>query len=693
MATFRQKLGVYTNSVAKRLYGIGQENETSSIVLSQQFGYVEQSGINAFTGTVYDCVNLISEVVSQYEPEIYIGDNPEEEETHEIVQLINNPQKNTRAGIRGSELLYGTEAFILLCGEAFWYLPKGVQTGKPKEIILLNPNKMGVAINKATGEVTGYFTKKNGRPDIPFEVEEIIHLKTFNPHDAYRGLSVVKTHLDEIATDDFSGKFTKNFFKNNAGISGVLSLQGNITSEAFKRFTRQWRQKYEGVDNAGKTALLRATDATFTKVGLGLDEIDMAALKTMTKDDILQAFRVPLPLLGKAEGVGLNQGSVDALEYVFAKYNIEPKLAMLDSALQIMADRYWPDQKIKIEHESTIPENKEFEQKQTMEFLNTVKTINEVRADQHLDPIPDGDTIYVPSNLLPLGETKPPVQEKSIKLKKLVTITKSQVKSELSTETKENFRLSLMKNQLKYERSFKRAIAPVLKAQQEEVLNNLEAFASKANDVKHFDDAEADKSFVEAILPIMLKLFIAQGIIALAFADDSGAEFKVTDALKAETASSVSRMARNFNDETITALNETINAGVQAGDNLADLKKRVEATYKETKGYRAERIARTETLKASNRATVNAYKQTGYVTGKQWYANPGACPICESVDGKVVSLDTNFANVGQSISYTETNAEGEEVSKEYPVSYEDIGTPPLHPQCECCVIPFTEEVN
>lgn len=694
MASFRQKLGVFTNTVAKRMYGIGSEDDTLSFTFQELFnGQVEKNGQNAFIGTVYDCVNLISEVVSQYEPEIYKGDNPEEEKQHELINLIRSPQTLTEAGIAGSELLYGTQAYVLLSGEAFWYMPTGVQTGKPKEIILLNPNRMGVAIEKSTGAVIGYFTKKNGRPDIRFEVNEIVHIKTFNPHNPYRGLSVIKTHASAIATDDFSATFTKNFFKNNAGLSGVLSLKGDIEVKAFQAFARQWRQKYEGVDNAGKTALLRETDATFTKVGLGLDELDMTALRKMTKDDILQAFRVPLPLLGKAEGTGLNQGSVFGLEYVFAKYNIEPKLNTLDSAIQLMADRYWEEQGLKVEHESTIPEDKEFEQKQEMDFLHTVKTVNEVRADHHLDPIPDGNTLYVPSNLLPLGETALPVtQSKGLTLKKHVTITKSQVKTELSTETKENFRLSLMKNQLKYERSFKRAIAPVLKAQQEEVLNNLEAFASKANDVKHFDDAEADKSFVEAILPIMLKLFIAQGIIALAFADDSGAEFKVTDALKAETAESVTRMARNFNDETLVALNETVNAGVQAGDNLADLKKRVEATYKETKGYRAERIARTETLKASNRATVNAYKQTGYVTGKQWYANPGACPICESVDGKTVSLDTNFANVGQSISYTETNAEGEEVTKEYPVSYEDIGTPPLHPQCMCCIIPFTEAV-
>lgn len=692
MASFRKKLGVFTNTVAKRMYGTGAEEETSSIVLSQMFGgYTEKSGVNAFTGTVYNCVNLISEVVSQYEPEVYIGDNPEEEKQHELVKLLKSPQTMTPAGIDGSELLYGSMAYYLLCGEFFWYLPKGSVTGKPKEIILLNPDRMGVAINKATGEVTGYFTKKNGKPDIPFEVDEIIHKKTFNPHNAYRGLSVIKTHIDEIATDEFSGQFTKNFFKNNAGLSGVLSLQGNITGEAFKRFTKQWRQKYEGVDNAGKTALLRATDATFTKVGLGLDELDMTALRRMTKDDILQAFRVPLPLLGKAEGTGLNQGSVYGLEYIFSKITIEPKLQMLDSAVQTMADRYWPDQSIKIDHESTIPEDKEFNQKQEMDFLHTVKTVNEVRADHHLDPIPDGNTLYVPSNLLPLGETAPTTQpSKGITLKKHVTITKSEVKTELSTETKENFRLSLMKNQLKYERSFKRAIAPVLKSQQEEVLNNLEAFASKANDVKHFDDAEADKSFVEAILPVMLKLFVAQGVIALAFADDSGAEFTVTDELKATTESAVARMARNFNDETLASLNETINLGVQEGDTLAQLKKRVESVYKETKGYRAERIARTETLKASNHATNEAYKQTGYVTGKQWYANPGACPICKELDGKVVSLDSNYASVGQSIKYTETNAEGEEVEKEFPVNYEDIGTPPVHPQCECTIIPYRE---
>lgn len=82
---------------------------------------------------------------------------------------------------------------------------------------------------------------------------------------------------------------------------------------------------------------------------------------------------------------------------------------------------------------------------------------------------------------------------------------------------------------------------------------------------------------------------------------------------------------------------------------------------------RARTIARTETLRASNEGTRQAWKQAkdqGYLTGtetREWITTPDdrLCPICLPLDGEVVGLDEVFS-VG-------------------------VMTPPAHPRCRCAI--------
>jgi SPP1 gp7 family putative phage head morphogenesis protein len=76
---------------------------------------------------------------------------------------------------------------------------------------------------------------------------------------------------------------------------------------------------------------------------------------------------------------------------------------------------------------------------------------------------------------------------------------------------------------------------------------------------------------------------------------------------------------------------------------------------------RAEVIARTETAYADVEGNIEAYKQSGQVSGKQWITGAGCCELCDELDGKIVPLNKPFPG-GRS-------------------------GPPLHPNCRCDVLP------
>lgn len=688
-------------AIGKRLFGLGKDETYWGEMTSFGTDLKAYSRLDSYQGIVYACINLIAESVASYDPHIYRkkGDQWEDIGDHEFLQLLHRPGGTDEKAIPVSmfDLLYATWAFIELQGDCYWYMAKGVVSGKPREIVILRADKVGRHLDKDTGDIDYFFVRSFTGQEIRIEIDEMLPFIGFNPRDPYSGIGTTEAAREYIQTDDFAMRFTKNFFRNNAGINGILSLKGSVIQTAFRKFVRQWRSRYEGVDNAGKTAIIRDTEAAFTKVGLGLNELDMSALRKMSRDDISMMYRVPMPLLGKAEESGLGRANVESLEYIFAKYNITPKMNKLDAVLQFALDRYYGPG-LFIEHADIIPADKEFELSKREKSVDKWVTRNEIRDEDGFDDIDGGDQLFVPINNIPIDQTSlaledDPEEETDDDTGKIVIrrITKggaTPTKKKDHDVNKEQFRLTLMRRQTLYERRYRQKVSPILKEQLKEALFNLEAKASgltKDFNEKLFDDILADALMVEKLSPVLTLLGEEQGALALLFAGDEESDFRLNANYKAYVTRSTKRMAQNFNDETLKRLNSTLAEGIQEGEALDKLKRRVESVYEQASGTRALRIARTETLKASNTATNEAYKQTGYVKAKEWYVNPDGCPQCAEFNGKTVDLDDNFLALGQE--YTWTDQDGEEHIEVN--SYDTVEQPPLHPNCRCTIMPVS----
>jgi SPP1 gp7 family putative phage head morphogenesis protein len=247
-----------------------------------------------------------------------------------------------------------------------------------------------------------------------------------------------------------------------------------------------------------------------------------------------------------------------------------------------------------------------------------------------------------------------------------------------------------MRIQLRYEKQYIKTLKPIFKQQEAEALENLEAHASeylsdvsKAAQQKLFDDSYYDQLMTTKLQPLLQDLTNTQGGLALVFAGDDENEFHLTSNMIQYLQRNTLKMATNYNDQTLDQLNTTLAEGIEAGEGIGDLKNRIKEVYDEIDSYRATRVARTETLKASNNATVEAYRQTGFVKNKVWVVNPDACSQCEEFNGKSVPLDDSFLPLGGS--YTVTDEEGNETT--FTNNYDTIEEPPLHPNCRCTIIP------
>jgi len=126
---------------------------------------------------------------------------------------------------------------------------------------------------------------------------------------------------------------------------------------------------------------------------------------------------------------------------------------------------------------------------------------------------------------------------------------------------------------------------------------------------------------------------------------------------------------------------------------------------------RAELIARTEVLKASNLGYWRGMVQSGVVEGKQWLATADrdTCPHCAKMDGATMPLEKPFFKLGDSLrppmidpewgnwvdgsgNWVETEGEAA-TAQEMKFDYEEIMYPPLHPDCRCTLLAILKEAH
>jgi HK97 family phage portal protein len=549
-------------------------------------------------------------------------------------------------------------------GESFWYLVRGENSSKIKEVYLLNPAQMELIIEQ--GELVGYVLHKSDGNRVPFELNEIHHDKRPNIFNEWRGMSVMERAAQYIDIEVTTTSFTLNYMRNNASPSGIVTLP-NMEQETFRQFTQQWREGYEGPDNAGKTAFIRGGEATFRAVGATLKDIDQKITREMAKDDVLMMFDMPKGLLGASGEKGLGRSETEALEYIFAKYKVEPMMDRLDMIWQyILNDSYRVAETNNVTHETTIPLDKTFILAQNTEGVDRWITRNEARQLQGLPPIEGGDELPAYKE----QDQEPTV--KKITLKKAPS--KKEIEKKLNDE-QESFRKNLVETNEKYVTKIKRQISKFSRKQEYQVISNINA-SSKAYEEWLFEVKKDSIELAAELMPIFIELMEEQGKDVSNFI--SGELLTISPEMRKVVEADILKISGVYNTETLRELEKTLTAGQTEGESLAKLKKRVEQVYSEAQGYRAERIARTESLRTSNFTAEQVYKQSGY-SSVEWFINPGACEFCATYAGKTKTIGTNFNNIGDVV----TGADGGQLR----IEYDNIQTPPLHPNCTCSLVP------
>lgn len=199
--------------------------------------------------------------------------------------------------------------------------------------------------------------------------------------------------------------------------------------------------------------------------------------------------------------------------------------------------------------------------------------------------------------------------------------------------------------------------------------------------------AVAEKKLSAQAAEIILVVLTERGPVEMGTIAGAEAVFNVQNPeVQKWLASYTPKFSVNLEEVSVAKLRAELIEGINAGEGIPELIKRVNLTYDNWNKVRSETIARSETIRASNRAAIEAYKQSGVVKKKVWITSPGACEWCKPLDGKVIALEKHFFSQGHAYSVIIDGAR--RVMK---LDYETVEAPPLHPRCRCAIGPWIKE--
>lgn len=669
-------------------------------------------------GWVYACVRAIAEEISNMDLRLYrvTKDGNEEVREHELLDLL----EGVNPHMTGIDLRYQTGSHMELTGNAYWYL-EGVkkESDKPTAIYPLNPKYIRIQKADLPDFVAGY-EYRIGTKTRTFQPFEILHFKIPDPNDPYEGIGTLQAIMEWINSDNYATQVNLNYFKNGARLSGILESETFTTADQLEYIKRSFKQVYMGAENAYQVAAL-PKGVKYTSISDNPKDMDFANLQSTMRDKILAGFRVPKTILGTSESE-TNRATAETANYVFAARTIKPKMQLIVSYLnEFLVPRYGED--LFLDFVDPVPENRELEiQEMAAATGNSpILSPNEARERYFGEkPVKGGDALMQPFNLQPLGapekQTAPAKQTvkmagtskpttrnaRANKARKSMAgdIAKSivdladaigkqaqEVKKKSITDLTDDEYEVIYKVFLTRVTPYQNALAAKVRDFNAQQKAEVQANLPKAVKTKAIDPADLfnKDTFVGALVdlatPVLTELYGKEGAAAAELIGQGGMDVLTPEVRKA-LKESIELMSNNYNDATLELLKGKLEQGISEGASLPELTDLVSQVYEFSDEVRAERVAETETFRVANTANKETWKQGGTVQTIKWYtaADERVCPWCAPQHGKVISIDENFYNKGDSV-------EGTDGAKPLAIDYTDIGSPPLHVSCRCYIRP------
>ncbi len=583
--------------------------------------YLRAYGENPY---LYAAVSRISQAFGENDWLLYqkkTNKEREKIEKHALIDLINSPNPQQT----GEDLLELMCKYYLLTGKAFWTLQK---EGSRPELWNI-PSPWLKPVVDSVGNITSYHYER-GQFKKDFKPEEIIPFVNTDPLNPTDGVGPAQPLGITLDTWAYATQWNRNYFYFGADPGVIVQLEGEIPQEEADRKMEQWEARHRGYGRAHRMTLISGATKV-EKAGSTIKDMDFTSLLDHNRSETLAAFGMPYTMLGGTDLI--QRGNAEVAQYTFARWILRPLLEFTRRKLNYFLVNKFGDN-MELDFLDPTPENKEAE---ILRADTGVKggwlTVNEARKMIGEEPQADGDVYLRPIMLqtVPISN-----QTKSIKTKSFFP----------NVESKDLFWKAYVKNTEGYEPKFMTGLKSMWSEQKTEALNNLKTQTVSRNSIL-IDLRKGREDYIKTTTPLLtevLTAFIKSGVELIhPSVPHKQIEPVVSQAALEALRKRIGWAADGMNEETASLLSQALEMGYASGESIDQIADRIKTVFEFNDDVRAQRIARTEILMASNQGMIEGYRQSGVVKKVEWLTardeKSADCPICGTMDGDIENID------------------------------------------------------
>ena len=405
-------MGIFDNITKLFRYGYGgnDNNPANPIIppLSSQGQTISGTSINENTAlrlsTVWACIRAISESIASLPLEIYKKnkDGTKEIQTkHPLYNLLHSAPNHLMTSFTFRDTL---QAQLLLYGNAFVRIRKN-EIERPTSLEIIDPTSVTLKI--INGELYYHIQQEKSKEDEVLNQDEVLHLLGMS-HNGLVGKSPIECAKENLGISMASMQYGSAFFGNGATLSGVLEHPGSLSKEASERLAYSWNQKFQGPQQAHKTAVLEE-GLKYKELGIPPDQAQFLETRKFQTEEIARIFRCPPHIIGdlsRSSFSNIEQQSID-----FVVHTLRPWLIRWEQELN--RKLFKESEKGKFFFKFTIEGLLRGDTKTRSVFYKDLFNIgvlspNDIRQLENLNPVEGGDTYYVPLNLAPTTTSRDP---------------------------------------------------------------------------------------------------------------------------------------------------------------------------------------------------------------------------------------------------------------------------------------------
>ena len=372
-----------------------------------------------FSGVEWHLEDPAGETIDEKYPDTY---------AREAHALLTGPQSQLDFGRRltRSVMWSLTSRHMGLCGPAFWYFDQPNAYGIPLNILYIRPDRVEAGADKNGNLEAWVIDHTPNSKGIQASLEQMLQFNIEPPDDGYFGVGLVETALQTAQMSQAFDKHVTDVLATGGRLAGVLSPKtGAFDTDQYEQAVRDWRSISEQPNAARRLQVVKAP-VEFIRTAATERELDLVKLMTLSRDDLLNLWGVPLSQLGGYSPTGLNSGDVRKYDEAALWQNaVDPRLRPFAEVVQTgLLDRYKPllgwSPKLVID----VPKFDDDSPRYAMaaQSLGLPLKGSERRQQVGFEPLgpgytlPDGslidDAIFVQNTMVPLGSagvlTAPP---------------------------------------------------------------------------------------------------------------------------------------------------------------------------------------------------------------------------------------------------------------------------------------------